>query len=191
MNHLLRELARFCLEHNDCFPAEVWTQQGFGFLRLRISPSVRMHVWDSRLRLPGVSDIHDHTQWAFTSHVISGEIMNIRYSVDESGDTHEMGTLTCGIGGGLHSDSVKRVGLVPGVPEIYTPGMSYRQEPDEVHRSIPTDGAVTIIEQERRDVDTARVFWTAGSTWGNAIPTTADLKIRRAVIQHALSVFGP
>lgn len=186
----MRELVRYLLKNCRALPAQDWTMQGFGFLRLRVSESVRLHVWDSRLREPGVSDIHDHTQWAFTSHVISGSLVNIRYTIHDEGQRHHMATLKCGIGGGMVDGSVKIVGLVAGKPELYLPGSSYRQEPDEIHRTLPADGTVTLIEQERREVDTARVCWPEGGAWGDAIPRPAREKEVDDVCAFALSIFG-
>jgi hypothetical protein len=185
----IRDLARFLLKNRLDLPLENWTMQGFGFLRLRIASHVRLHVWDSRLRQPGVSDIHDHTQWAFTSLVISGSLVNIRYTIGEAGEPFNQATLNCGIGGGMVDGSTKRVGLIAGQPELYLPGMTYRQEPDEVHRTMPADGTVTLVTQERRDVDTARVFWPVGGEWGDAIPRQATYEEVDAVGGFALSIF--
>lgn len=195
----MKELVRYLLVNRMEIPLKDWTMQGFGFLRLRVSESMRLHVWDSRLRQPGVSDIHDHTQWAFTSHVISGSLVNVRYQVCVPAcgpslalkpQPYHMATLKCGIGGGMVSDSVQDVQLLPGEPELYLPGSSYRQEPDEVHRTMPTDGTVTLIEQERREVDTARVFWPRGGTWGAAIPRQATRDEVDTVGAFALSIFN-
>jgi hypothetical protein len=55
---------------------------------------------------------------------------------------------------------------------------------------MPADGTVTLIEQERRDVDTARVFWPIGGTWGDAIPRQATKDEVANVGSFALSIFG-
>jgi hypothetical protein len=189
----MRQLVRYLLKNRMQFQDD-WTMQGFGFLRLKISDSMRLHVWDSRLREAGVSDIHDHTQWAFTSHIISGSLVNIRYEVCQptcdNAQPYNMATLKCGIGGGMIDGSTKLAHLLAGKPELYLPGSSYRQEPDEVHRTMPADGTVTLIEQERRDVDTARVFWPIGGTWGDAIPRQATKDEVANVGSFALSIFG-
>ncbi len=185
----MRELARYLLK-NRMKLQDDWTMQGFGFLRLRISDTMRMHVWDSRLRQPGVSDIHDHTQWAFMSHVLSGSLVNIRYTIHEDGQQHHMAVLKCGIGGGMQDGTMKPVGLLAGKPELYLPGTTYRQEPDEIHRTLPADGTVTLITQERREVETARVFWPLGGTWGDAIPRQATRDEVDSVGGFALSIFN-
>jgi hypothetical protein len=192
---MMKALVRYLLKNRMKFQDD-WTMQGFGFLRLRISETVRMHVWDARLRSPGVSDVHDHTQWAFTSHVISGSLVNVRYQVCdptspplESAMPYTQATLKCGIGGGMLDGSSKAVWLLADRPELYLPGQSYRQEPDEIHRSVPADGTVTLIEQTRREVDTARVFWPRGGSWGDAIPRAATRDEVEEVGGFALSIF--
>ena len=37
-----------------------WSLQGFGMFRAYLCDMVRVHVWDSRFRVQGVSDVHDH-----------------------------------------------------------------------------------------------------------------------------------
>jgi hypothetical protein len=189
----MKELVRYLLTNRMKFQDD-WTAQGFGFLRLRVSDSMRLHVWDSRLRQPGVSDIHDHTQWAFTSHVMSGQIVNVRFQICEptcdQAVAYHMATLKCGVGGGmLDSGPLKLVHMLAGKPELYQAGMSYRQEPDEIHRTLPADGTVTLIRQERRQVDTARVFWPEGGSWGDAIPRPATKDEVADVGGFALSIF--
>lgn len=186
----MKNLVRYLLENRMHLPREHWTMQGFGFLRLRIDDSTRLHIWDSRLRVPGVSDIHDHTQWAFTSHVISGSIINIRYTIDPDGQPHNMAVLNCGIGGGMQTALPEAVVLRIGTPELYLPGSSYHQEPDEIHRTTASDGTVTLLKQDRRETDTARVFWPVGGTWVNAIPRTAKEWEINEVGAFALSIFN-
>lgn len=190
----MREMVRYLLQNRMALPAQDWTVQGFGFMRLRVAPSVRLHIWDGRLREAGVSDIHDHTQWAFTSQIVSGQIVNVRYQLVEPtcdhAQPHHMATLTCGIGGGLSNHQPPQlVHLLPGKPELYLPGMSYRQEPDEVHRTMASDGTVTLIQQQRRNVDTARVFWPFGGSWGDAIPRQATKGEIEEVGGYALAIF--
>lgn len=185
----MKNVIKYLLKNRMALPASDWTVQGFGFLRLRIDENTRMHIWDTALRQPGVSDIHDHTQWAFTSRVISGRIANIRYVLGEQGVPHQMATLRCGIGGGMLEESTQRVNLMPGEPELYLADSSYRQEPDEIHRTNALNGTVTLITQERRQVETARVFWPAGRAWGDAIPRQATPDEVEKIGGYALLVF--
>ena len=190
----MKELVRYLLANRLSLPERDWTVQGLGFMRLKVAPSVRLHIWDARLRQAGVSDIHDHTQWAFTSHIISGQIINVRYQVCEptcdNAHRYNMATLTCGIGGGIHPQPVQVVNLLAKRAELYLPGMSYRQEPDEIHRTHAADGTVTLLHQERRQVDTARVFWPEGGAWGDAIPRQATRNEIDDVGAYALTIFG-
>jgi hypothetical protein len=73
-------LARAILEHAQDF---TWTVQGMGFMRLHLAGHCWLHVWDSRLRVPGVSMIHDHLQWGLESTILSGSLVNRRYQVCE------------------------------------------------------------------------------------------------------------
>lgn len=188
----MRELVRYLLENRLSLPSKDWTVQGFGFMRLRVAPNVRLHVWDARLRVAGVSDIHDHMQWAFTSHVISGQVVNVRYQINaDAGQRYHMATLNCGIGGGMRNDvPLQTVRLITTIPEVYVSGGSYRQEPDEIHRTHAADGTVTLIKQERRNVETARVFWPEGGKWGDAIPRQATHDEIDEVGGYALTIFG-
>ena len=80
--------------------------------------------------------------------------------------------------------------LSVGEPELYTAGRTYAQAPDEIHRTFASDGTVTVLNQSRRDVDTARVFWPAGGVWGDAIPRQATAKEVNDVCEYALVNFG-
>lgn len=188
---MLRAAAKGILTDRMRLPAERWTTQGFGFLRYRLNDNTRLHVWDSRLRVPGVSDIHDHAQWAFTSRVISGQIINIRYGEfhDLKPTTHQRGEIICGLGGGMSFKDSKEVRLWPAAPEMYLAGAAYRQEPQEIHRTFAADGTVTLIAQERTALDTARVFWPKGTAWVDAEPRLATPDEINFVGAHALSVF--
>ena len=187
----MRELVRYLLKNCQAFHEQDWETQGIGFLRLRVGPNTRLHIWDSRLRTPGVSDVHDHTQWAFNSTIISGSLINTRYVCNESDvGKWTQATLNCGIGGGMIPGSTKRVELTPSVPEIYGEGDAYTQQPDEIHRTTAMDGTVTLLRQERKDTGTARVFYPHGSAWGDATPRVANRNEVEEVCAYALSVFG-
>lgn len=185
----MRSLARYLLQNRMRLPLADWTVQGFGFMRLRVSDSVRLHIWDSSLRVQGVSDIHDHAQWAFTSAILSGRIENIRYTIG-GGVPHHMAVINCGIGGGMMPETVEAVDLTMGAPEIYCPGDFYHQEPDEIHRTVAADGSVTLLHQQRRDTDTARVFWRKGGEWGDAIPRQATAFEVERVGAYALLILA-
>lgn len=173
MKNYTTGLTEYILANRDVLPLENWTVQGFGFMRLRIYDNLRLHIWDSRLRCLGVSDVHDHTQWDFTSTVISGCLTNIRYTINKNGYPFNMGIMECGIGGHLKQTEVQKIKLLPKTPEIYGPGDSYSQLASEIHKTIADDGTITIIQQTRKDATTARVFWEATHNFGEAIPRPA------------------
>lgn len=192
MNHnVIADSMRYLLANRDRLPGQDWTVQGFGFLRLRLSPRLRLHIWNSHLRVPGVSDIHDHAQWSFTSRILSGQLVNVRF-----GEAHPLlapryncGIIHAGIGGGKSAMPPTQVDLTPGTPELYEAGDEYQQLASEIHRTYAADGTVTLISQERHDTDTARVFWPIGEEWKDAKPRPATVSEIDFVAAHALSIW--
>src|SRR5690348_1365077 len=75
-------LVRSILERWNAYE---WTVQGFGMVRTKIANVGRIHVWDSRVRVALVSDIHAHP-WELRSTVISGELINQRFNVRSKGE---------------------------------------------------------------------------------------------------------
>lgn len=186
-------LVRYLLVHRNALPPEDWTAQGFGFLRLRVNENTRLHIWNSGLRIPGVSDIHDHAQWSFTSRIMSGQLVNLRFEESTGGGIprYHRGTIVCGTGGGLPAQVIAEVDLLPSSrPEVYEEGENYFQEASEIHRTFAADGTVTLISQQRKETDTARVYWPLGSGWVDAIPRQATLDEINEIGGHALSLFG-
>jgi hypothetical protein len=92
-----------------------WTVQGFGMIRTYIPGPVydkqfRLNVWDSRLRVPNVSVMHDHP-WDMTSWIISGLMINTRYIESGfSGWDYSYMNIKTGEGGGPAGD-VKKMRL--------------------------------------------------------------------------------
>src|ERR1039458_5729288 len=91
----LKPLVRHTLDD-----VNVWTVQGFGFLRTYFGPPdapkrFRLNLWDSHFTVPDVSIIHDHP-WHFTSIVIAGQLFNNRYIVEPDGQTHHFTTIKTG-----------------------------------------------------------------------------------------------
>ena len=69
---ITKDIVSFILDH----PADDgWTLQGLGMLRLYLTPTLRLHVWDSRYAVEGVSTMHNHS-WHFSLYVVAGEIQN-------------------------------------------------------------------------------------------------------------------
>lgn len=151
-----------------------WTVQGFGFLRTKIQNVGRIHVWDSRLAVPGVSTMHTHP-WSFKSTIISGELMNARYVMTIDGQMlYQSSIIQTGEGGGLIGDQLPVRVNCAGV-DHYSAGDSYTQEANDIHRSIAMDGTVTLLERQQGPADEkAHVFWPYGTTWISAEPRPAQ-----------------
>lgn len=175
-----------------------WSIQGFGMLRLYLSPEIRLHVWDSRFRVPNVSMIHNHP-WDFDSYIVAGELRQFRYSEvgvnrrDVEGfnasadDAYFRSVIKAGPGGGLR-DSPIGVYLLRGDEEVYGKGMSYTQHASEIHQSLPVDGTVTLVTRRfvRKDVDHAQTYWRANSEWVSAEPRPATAEEVRSFTSLAL-----
>lgn len=174
-----------------------WSLQGFGMLRLYLSPEVRLHVWDDRFAVPNVSTMHDHP-WNFTSYVVCGEVTNQRYSpewgvwADDS--TFHCARIMCGPGGGacplepLPDACLRREPV-----ERYGPGATYSQHCETIHSSHPTRGTVTICTRDvsaGRSRDHARVFWPKGGRWVTAEPRDATADEIDAMCGSALELLG-
>jgi len=164
-----------------------WSLQGFGMLRLYLSQEVRLHVWDSRYAVPGVSVIHTHP-WDFLSQVVAGKVGNILFNESETkGMPFHKQVIQCGPGGGLCGMPTD-VLLHPAYEELYIEGQSYTQNAQEIHASRPADGTVTILTRTfREDTEHAAVYWPAGTEWGSAEPRPATPEEVAAITGNALS----
>jgi hypothetical protein len=174
-------LVRAILEKWEAY---TWTVQGFGMIRTKIADVGRIHIWDSRLRVPLVSDIHEHP-WRLRSTIISGELINQRFcltDVPSLGMPYTHSRIATGEGGGLIGESTE-VRLIPDRPEFYVPGCVYDQEPREIHRSIPQDGTVTLLERQMGEpLQETSVYWPRGTSWVSAEPRPAkSYEVERAV----------
>lgn len=146
-----------------------WTLQGLGMLRtyLGTDKAVRLHVWDSRYVAPGVSELHTHP-WDFSSYIVAGQVGHQRWIVDDEGAPFMAQDVRCGKGGGL-IDQPRPVGLRFCSEEHYVEGASYEMTAEEIHRVLPLDGSVSIIERSfRANTEIATVFWPDGTVWGSA-----------------------
>ena len=164
-----------------------WTVQGFGMARTKIADVGRIHVWDGSLRVPQVSDTHEHP-WELRSTVISGELINQRFGVvDKSNMPYVRSAIATGEGGGLTGEP-EEVCLSLFPVEFYTPGMDYKQNADEIHRSIPQDGTVTLLERQMGEpLQETRVYWPRGTGWVSAEPRPATEEEVRRVVEYALA----
>lgn len=174
-----------------------WSLQGFGMLRLYLSKTVRLHVWNSSKAVPNVSVIHTHP-WHFDSHVIAGQIINVRYVISDvypgrACVPHQYAKILCGMGGGIAKGELKEERGVKNLCElpleIYKEGATYTQSADEIHKSLPTDGTVTIVTRRPLDdPDHAYVFWEKGD-WVSAEPRKATDDEVMEYCQAALKLF--
>jgi hypothetical protein len=156
-----------------------WTVQGFGMVRTKLGKDGRIHIWDSRLRTPLVSDVHEHP-WPLHSTIISGELINQRFqrvevASDEQSDEGKLPyyvqDLRTGEGGHLVEDTCAACFLVAEEPEFYLPGESYSQAPREIHRTQAQDGTVTLLERPMGSpLEETRVYWPQGLQWVSAEP---------------------
>lgn len=167
-----------------------WTVQGFGFIRTKIADVGRIHVWDSRLATPLVSTMHTHP-WPLHSTVISGELINQRFTVVEKDGINILpylhSRIKTGEGGGLHG-STNAVLLWASTPEFYRTGAGYDQEPEEIHRTIAQDGTVTLLERPQGPpLEEADVYWPHGTCWISAEPKPAEPWQLEQTIQYALA----
>ena len=169
-----------------------WTVQGFGFIRTKLANVGRIHVWDSSLATSRVSTMHTHP-WPLHSTIISGELINQRFKQTElvTGLPYMHSRIATGEGGGLIGEP-NEVRLIAMVPETYWPGQIYEQKPEEIHRSIPQDGCITLIERPQGPpLEEASVYWPRGTQWVSAEPKPAELWRIESVINNALARWNP
>jgi hypothetical protein len=155
-----------------------WTIQGFGMLRTYLDDAEvhRLHIWDVDAAVPEVSVIHDHP-WDFDSQIYRGFVTNQRYELGRGGERVRVGRIKTGEGGGLIGGKIERGRLHHIEPEYLGPGDSYHMDAPELHESIPSRGAVTVISRRfhtARDDQFATVCWRSGD-WVSAEPRPATL----------------
>lgn len=204
---LIRYVRPLVLSVLENWPRFRWSLQGFGMLRTYVSRELRLHVWDSRFAIPGVTTIHDHP-WNFESRVVAGRIVNTRYRVtprfSESGCARELwmmemppwtkAQIVCGSGAGNSSavmaEVSSRVWLDPIEPETYEAGDTYSQRADEVHSTSYKDGTVTLVSREfLPDTEHANVYFRADESWVSAEPRDAAPDEVSAVVDRAMTRF--
>lgn len=164
-----KALARAILSNAHAYE---WSLQGMGMLRLHLSDNYRLHVWDSRYRVPNVSMVHDHLQWGLHSTVIAGRLVNRRYVEGDKGEPYMFSTLKPGYGCYFKHDA-QDVRLCALLPDRYAESESYSQHPFEIHQTDAEDGTVTLMRKTPTDDESARVFWPVGTEWVSAEPRRA------------------
>lgn len=140
-----------------------WSLQGFGMFRLYLGDDRvrRLHVWVPELAVPGVTDVHDHP-WHFHSRLLLGELRDEVFDAQElngyyvglgfaPAPTHHRRTIVCGPGGGATKSDPEPV-ILKADPErtrSYRAGDSYVLLADELHRTVPQPGTITLVERRR------------------------------------------
>lgn len=166
-----------------------WSVQGLGMLRLYLSTEMRLHLWHSSLRVPEVTEVHDHP-WHFHSLVIVGRVKNERFfpSSAQPGDEWDYDNqflggpelyvkqqLLCGPGACTMSDP-EDVILHKGLKASETcfPGDCYSQSKDQIHYTNAEDCTVTLVERKfEGDRDHANIYRRGGLPFVSAEPRPA------------------
>lgn len=167
-----------------------WSVQGFGMLRYYIRNVGRLHLWDDRLRYPGVSMIHNHA-WHLRSTIVTGSLRNQRYLSNNwkflswAQPYHHMRLQT-----GFDTKQLSYtddVWLVRQPLETFLPGDIYLQHAQEIHETIAANGTITLME--RTDTPThgeADVYWPLNDRWGTATPRPATPEEVQRTVELAL-----
>lgn len=190
MTHM-QLLIQNILEHPHDFK---WQTQGLGMMRLYLSQAVRLHIWDSSLKVPGVSALHTHP-WHMKSTVIFGRYKQHRYTPIENNiwlpqaEEFNCVTIRCGEKACVTAEPIK-IRLLENPEEIYLPLQSYEQAAPEIHLSIPDDGTVTLVERTfLEDPDHAQVFWRGRGGWVDAAPRPATREEVETVTRRVLETW--
>ncbi len=156
-----------------------WTSQGFGMLRLypkSLDGDCRLNFWHTAFRTADNSMTHDHP-WHLHSRVLRGTLTNVRYvEVDgamRGAVKYDKYRIRTGEGGGLVA-GMEQVFMAPSLVEVVTAGQEYSQLANEIHLSVPSDGALTINRRERVEGEKeAYSLCPADETWTSAEPRPA------------------
>lgn len=167
-----------------------WSLQGFGMLRLYVSKSIRLHIWDPRIAVPDVTTRHTHP-WDFKSTVVSGRIVDKVYRMAQGyplTPTHMAAEIVCGTGGGMTPSAPTPVTLEQAGAAIIETGYSYRRFGNEIHESLPDPGTVTLVERRfHEDTEHAYVFYPFGREWVSAEPRQATAAEVDGILAQALA----
>lgn len=144
-------MVRALLESEIDDPSPGWKINGLNqrlaHIHLDLPGDWILNVWDSGLASgDGVDTVHDHP-WPVWARIVSGELRQHRFLVASAGERFAMVTSVDADGCGPKSGPLEYVCLVRGPLEVYGPGEVYEQTPDELHLSLPLDGAVTLARR--------------------------------------------
>lgn len=184
-------LVKNILEHAEHYE---WELKGLGIMRTYLSEDAKLHVWDSRYRVPNVSMIHEHP-WTFESTIIAGCLHQARFTAtpmlesavnDVDVNPYMRSIVQCGPGGCLLAEPTL-VHLNTRGEEVYGEGERYQQVFDEIHRSFPEDGTVTIVRRvDYKEAQAAAVYWPHGEEWVSSDPVMATPGKIRDIANYAL-----
>ncbi len=168
-----------------------WSLQGFGMLRTYLNKELRLHIWDSRYRVPNVTEIHDHP-WDLESIVLSGYLRNRRWrervvAGDEEPNFHK-GRIVCGPAPKVKEVfEVENAWLTIASVDCVRVGEEYSQNYEVLHTTEYSDGAVTVCRRTnwRADPDVATVCWPIGSERVSAEPRVAEPEEVNAICAYA------
>jgi hypothetical protein len=181
-----------------------WSIQGFGMLRLYLSPEVRLHVWDPERAFPGVSTIHTHP-WDFRSDIVSGSISDRTYVIDSELDRdsttggpydtdpvmYSKQRIVCGSGACPVGDAVDVSLRQRRADKAYVAGEGYYHDAREIHESLPGRGCVTLVKRRfKADTEHADVFFSLGTKWKSSEPRKATPAEIRSMCDLALCVMS-
>lgn len=174
-----------------------WSVQGLGMMRLYLDPNhiYRLHIWDSSLKVPGVSALHTHP-WDLESTVVAGVYKQHRYIETVKHLAHEWQRpleynkvgIKCGAGACLLAKPTKVLLSEQALETLYEDGV-YTQRAEEIHLSVPEDGTVTLVKKTMApggNPDNAYVYWPGRGNWVSAEPRKATLDEIETICQRSL-----
>jgi hypothetical protein len=167
-------------------PSGDWSVQGFGLLRLYIRQLGRLHVWDSSLRYPGVTMIHNHS-WDLRSTIVSGRLTNRRWTEQPFGERFHKQRIVTGYQCQFVAP-IEKVFLIEEPRDVFQPGDVYRQNAKQIHLTDAEDGTITLMERHEDTNGEADLYWPEDSEWGTAKPRAATPEEVVAGINKAMRI---
>lgn len=164
-----------------------WSVQGFGILRLYVRSIGRLHIWDSTLRYPGVSLVHNHS-WDLRSTIVSGHLMNRRWSEQPFGERFWRQRMLTGFNCEFTQPSPEKCFLIEEPRETYVAGDVYAQRTKQIHLTDAADGTITLMERRDNENGQADLYWREWETWGTARPRPATPEDIVPVVARAIKM---
>jgi len=141
-----------------------WEVPANGRLTLVLEPNVAViNVFHSKYRVPNSTAIHSHTV-DFRSDIVGGVMRQYRYVRAAADGGHgpapqKYWEQELTLGGKLAGEPVE-CWLRESEIEEYSAGESYEITADEIHRSVPEDGTVTLISRQYKTSPVSvSTFW--------------------------------